>query len=86
MTEPTVTVDGNAAGGWHVSVHDGNTFANYSPEAATAEEAKEKALAMHASAVASAVDPGVVADTKAQITSLWAHIEALFSHTGAPKP
>jgi len=48
MDNPKITVSGNAEGGWHVEIHDGDNFGSYSPEAATADEASAKALAEHA--------------------------------------
>ena len=45
-----VTVDGDAEGGWIVQVYDGKRHATYSPNAATADEAKQMALDAHAAA------------------------------------
>ena len=44
---PRVTVSGDQSGGWIVEIHDGERCAVYSPEAATAEEAKAKAMQAH---------------------------------------
>ena len=44
---PRVTVGGDAVGGWLVDIHDGDKNVAYSPEAATAEEAEDKARIAH---------------------------------------
>lgn len=50
--EPRVTVGGDPEGGWLVDVHDGVHAGVYSPDAVDADEAKAKALDMHATVVA----------------------------------
>ena len=48
MSFPRYTVDGDAAGGWMVEIHDGERCAVYSPAAATEAEALDMAKAAHA--------------------------------------
>jgi hypothetical protein len=45
--EPRITAGGDVDGGWLVDIHDGDRHGVYRPEAETAEEAREKALAEH---------------------------------------
>lgn len=46
----TVSVDGDAEHGWIVGVHDGDNYDTYSPNAAGAIEARDKAVQMHIAA------------------------------------
>lgn len=45
--EPSVSVSGDAEGGWIVDVHDGDKHGVYSPKGKTIEEVKEAALKEH---------------------------------------
>ena len=47
MNEWTIDVDGDAIGGWIVSVHDGDNFGTYSPLAEDADLARNIARDMH---------------------------------------
>lgn len=48
MHNPMTTVSGDPTNGWLVTVHDGDNYGTYSPEAANANEAVEKGEALHA--------------------------------------
>ena len=48
MEDWNITVQGDAEGGWIVSVHDGDRLAAYSPDAKNAAEARAMAHDSHA--------------------------------------
>ena len=50
MSEPStwrVDVSGDARGGWHVEIHDGDRLVSYSPVVATAAAARMEAMQAH---------------------------------------
>ena len=55
-----VEAQGDPVGGWIVHVHDGDKAASYSPDAADAVEAVNKAMALHRAAGKVAVTGGAV--------------------------
>lgn len=70
MDEPRVTVGGDAESGWMVDVHDGDRHGAYSPEAADADEARTKALAMHADAAPSIPPAASASEIVAHVRTL----------------
>lgn len=61
-----INVDGDANGGWIVSVHDGDEFRTYSPHAPSAKMARELAVRDHLNACHPEEFARIQADEKAE--------------------